>query len=177
MINKNNLWFLTLFCLVVVLSIYYVTMPDELLVTNNNDTITTDNSSSKDMVNDDNDEVVTNVSESDVISALKVEDDNKSSEQIADIKDKLSDANTTATEKNAAFEELKLINKNITLEETIEEKLKTEMDLNAFVKIEKDQVRVVVGDAEANTNLANKIMRFVQTMFDTKMYISVQFNS
>ena len=30
MINKKNLWFLTLFSLVLVLSIYYVTMPNEV---------------------------------------------------------------------------------------------------------------------------------------------------
>ena len=38
MINKKNLWFLTLFSLVLVLSVYYVTMPKELLLTNNSDT-------------------------------------------------------------------------------------------------------------------------------------------
>ena len=30
MINKKNLWFLTLFSLVLVLSIYYVTMPSDV---------------------------------------------------------------------------------------------------------------------------------------------------
>ena len=35
MINKKNLWFLTLFSLVLVLSIYYVSIPSELLVSSN----------------------------------------------------------------------------------------------------------------------------------------------
>ena len=35
MINKKSLWFLTLFSLILVLSVYYVTMPNELLLTNN----------------------------------------------------------------------------------------------------------------------------------------------
>ena len=39
MINKKNLWFLTLFSLVLVLSVYYVTMPKELLTTNNGEVI------------------------------------------------------------------------------------------------------------------------------------------
>ena len=34
MINKKSLWFLTLFSLILVLSVYYVTMPNELLLTN-----------------------------------------------------------------------------------------------------------------------------------------------
>ena len=36
MINKKSLWFLTLFSLILVLSIYYITMPSELLLTGNN---------------------------------------------------------------------------------------------------------------------------------------------
>ena len=32
MINKEHLWFLTLFSLILVLSVYYVTMPSDLLL-------------------------------------------------------------------------------------------------------------------------------------------------
>ena len=35
MINKKSIWFLTLFSLIIVLSIYYVTMPSELLLNTN----------------------------------------------------------------------------------------------------------------------------------------------
>ena len=34
MINKQSLWFLTLFSLILVLSVYYITMPNDLLLTN-----------------------------------------------------------------------------------------------------------------------------------------------
>ena len=38
MINKQRLWFLTLFSLILVLSVYYITMPSDLLsVTNNSE--------------------------------------------------------------------------------------------------------------------------------------------
>ena len=37
MINKKNMWFLTLFSLILVLSVYYITMPKELLLTGLND--------------------------------------------------------------------------------------------------------------------------------------------
>ena len=39
MINKKSLWFLTLFSLILVLSIYYITMPSELLLTTNSNKI------------------------------------------------------------------------------------------------------------------------------------------
>ena len=37
MINKKNLWFLTLFSLILVLSVYYITMPNDLLISNKKD--------------------------------------------------------------------------------------------------------------------------------------------
>lgn len=162
MINKNNLWFLTLFCLVIVLSIYYVTMPDDLMSSTTKDTNTS---------------VVTTVNEEDVISALKVEDDNNVNEEMKELKTKLTNSETTSEEKNKVFEQLKSINKNNTLEETIEDKIKTEFSLDSFVKIDDDEVRVVLASNENDGTLANKIMRLVQENFDTKMYISVSFNT
>ena len=41
MINKQNLWFLTLFSLILVLSVYYITMPNDLLVSNVENKVTT----------------------------------------------------------------------------------------------------------------------------------------
>ena len=53
MINKQNLWFLTLFSLILVLSVYYITMPNDLLVNNVKDKVTT-NSKSKTTVKETN---------------------------------------------------------------------------------------------------------------------------
>ena len=53
MINKQNLWFLTLFSLILVLSVYYITMPSELLLNNGylNDTIVSKTDDENDDVN------------------------------------------------------------------------------------------------------------------------------
>ena len=169
MINKKNLWFLTLFSLVLVLSVYYVTMPNELFITNNgNSEVTTS-------LDDDNSEV--SIEESDVISALNVEDDNQVLEEIDDLKKTLTDVNMSIEQKNKAFESLKNINQNSSIEEKIENKLKEKYNKDCFVKIDNDQIRVVIGSSEHSTELANEIMRLVQEEFDKKMYISVQFQN
>ena len=59
LINKQNLWFLTLFSLILVLSIYYLTMPDEVLKT-----VKTQDNNTKETVN---------IEESDALTALRVE--------------------------------------------------------------------------------------------------------
>ena len=163
MINKNNLWFLTLFSLVLILSIYYITMPSELLSTEN------DKSTEKTA------KVETN--EVDLISALRLEDESSGEEEVNKLKETLSNAKATVEEKNTDFEELKRVNGKQAKEEMIEEKLKTELKLDTFVKVDGDQIRVVVGSKEHSASLANEVMRLIQELFDSKMYISVQFQN
>ncbi len=163
MINKKNLWFLTLFSLVLVLSIYYVTMPSEVFKdTDKKVEETTENT--------------VEVEESSVISALKVEDDTEVMSKINELKGKLTNKEISTDEKNSVFEELKLINKNSSKEETLETKIKELCNCENFVKIDGDNVRVVLDSKDASTSSANNIMREVQKEFDEKMYISVKFN-
>ena len=171
MIDKKNLWFLTLFSLVLVLSVYYVTMPNELLVTNNGNVETTNNN------NDDKNEISVSITESDIISALKVEDENDTLEEINTLKETLTNAEESVDKKNEAYDKIKELNENNGKEETIENMLKEKYKYDVFVKIDKDQVRVVIGTKEHSTELANEIMRLVQEQFTNKMYISVQFQS
>ena len=163
MINKKNLWFLTLFSLVLVLSIYYVTMPNEVFKDN----------SIGDLPGE---EVNINIEESSVVSALKVEDDAIVMEEINTLKEKLTNSELSADDKNEIFEELKLINKNSSIEETIESDIKEVCNCENFVKVDGDNVRVVLDSKDNSVTTANKIMRLVQDEFDEKMYISVKFN-
>ena len=95
MINKKNLWFLTLFSLVLVLSIYYVTMPSDIF----------DNES----VSKEEDIVVKDVS---LISSMRLEDDANVLKEINDLKSKLTSKDISSDEKNTLFDELKTINNN-----------------------------------------------------------------
>ena len=171
MINKKNLWFLTLFSMVLFLSVYYVTMPNELLIDNNNELEVSSTDNQKE------DSTNVSIEQSDIISALKVEDDNELLEEISDLKKTLTDVNVSVEDKNKAFEELKNINQNSSVEEKIENKIKEKYNKECFVKIDNDQIRIVIGSNDHSTELANEIMRLVQEEFDKKMYISVQFQN
>ena len=52
-----------------------------------------------------------------------------------------------------------------------------EFKTKAFVKIDGDQVKVVVNSKKHDTSLANKIMRSIQSNYENKMYITVQFKA
>lgn len=161
MINKKNLWFLTLFSLVLVLSVYYITMPKELLLTNNGAT------------NEDNSKI--DIKEVSIIETLRTEDNASTLEEINKLKATISDNTLTTDAKNEAFDALKLLNQISSKEELLEEKIKNTFDLDSFIKIDGDQIRVVVDSDEHSNTLANNIMRTIQESFDTKQYISIQF--
>lgn len=163
MINKRSLWFLTLFSLILVLSIYYITMPSELLLTISDDedtetvSVTTENEESAELV------------------ALRVEAEEQLMNEIAELKEIITDEASTTEEKNAAFEQMQALNENKSNEDNIESKIKEEFNLSAVVSIDGTKVSVTVDSTEHDKSVANKIMRLVQEQFDTAMSISVKF--
>ena len=165
MINKKNIWFLTLFSLILVLSVYYITMPSELLLNNTNFTTPTINN---------NEENIT-IESSGVIGALKAEYNDSFLKQLDSLKIILMDKEKSTEEKNDAFDKMKELNINKSLEEKIEKSLNETFSLKTFVKIKDDQVKVVVDSSEHDVTIANKIMNLVQSNFENKMYITVDF--
>ena len=166
MINKKNLWFLTLFSLILVLSVYYVTMPNELLLTNNSKTVNKTEDTKKE-------EVVVN--ESDLLTSLRVESDEEVSKEIEDLKSVIADSKSSVEEKNNAFDKMKSLNNVKAEEEKLQNKIKEELKLSSFVKKTEDNIKVVIKSGKHDVELANKIMRLIQSDYDKKMYISVEF--
>ena len=164
MINKQGIWLLTLFSLILVLSVYYITMPSEFLET-----------ASKNVDNSKQTKEVTSTKENEIISTLKVENEEERNTKITELQTILTKKDATSEEKNNAYEELKTINIIKGKEEEISSKIKEQYNLENFVKIKDDQVRVVIIKNEHDTKLANDIMNLVQKNFDSKMYISIKF--
>lgn len=169
MINKKNLWFLTLFSLILVLSVYYITMPSELLLTGNGNYMNTNNQKDNDL------EPTVSIEESELITALRVSADEELMEELDALKEVLTNTESSVDEKNNAFEKMKTLNINKGEETKLEKKLSDEMQLKTFVKINGDQIKVVVDSQKHDTTVANNIMRSIQSNFDKKMYITVQF--
>lgn len=165
MINKRSLWFLTLFSLILVLSIYYVTMPSELLL----------NNKKNDVVEKEKEAPTVQIQESDLLAALRVEADSKMLEEIETLKVVLTDDKATTDDKNKAFEKIKSLNNNRSEEENLETKIKEEFNLNSFIKIEEDKIKITIESNEHNSDLANKIMRSIQNNYETNKYITVKF--
>ena len=164
MINKKNIWFLTLFSLILVLSVYYVTMPKELLLTNLTkiqDTITEDSK--------------VDIESSNAIEAMKVEENEKKDKEMETLKQVLMDSNSSAEKKNEAFDKMKSLDINNSKEEELNQKIKEKFKFDAYTKIDGDNIKIIVDSDNKDLKTANNIMRSVQENFDTKKYITVEF--
>lgn len=169
MVNKQGLWFLTLFSLILVLSIYYITMPNEVfkseeVVANNNDSKSEKKTSE---VNSQN---------TSYIETLKVELDSERAEILNTLEEVLNDNTKNSSEKNRAYEQMKEINNLKASEDQIEKTIKEKYKFDAYVKQDDSKIEVVIDSDKHDVKLANKIMRTIQSSFSEPMSISIKFS-
>lgn len=165
MINKQNLWFITLFSLILILGIYYINIDDEVTAVLKTETN-----------NEETSEVI-EITESDVLVALEVENDEEKQAMLEEYQDILLDSESTVEEKNDAYENMQKLNNSTSNENKIKDLIKEKFKYNSFVKIKDSSINIVVACKEHNTEIANSIIRSVQELYKDEMYITVKFNS
>ena len=165
MINKQGLIFLTLTSLILVLSIYYVTMPNELLLTTNSSYISKEEEKEK---------VNVTINNEDDFTVMKSVLNTEREEELSKLKNKLMDKGLGMDEKNNIYEEIQGMNKIKAMEEKIEKILKDEFELDSFIKIKNDVIEVTIKKEENDKNLTVKIMSRIEKEYPN-MYISVTF--
>ena len=162
MINKQGLWFLTLFIIILVLTVYYVAMPSNTLAT------------LKENVTKGEDTVI-NVEESDALAALRVEKDTEVETTMNELQQILLNEKSTLDEKNQAYEKMKNITTNKGKEEEIENIIRDEFSYQSFVKINNDTISITISNKTHDIDIANKIIRRIMSMYSEKMYVTVKF--
>ena len=159
--NKQNLWFLSLFSIILILGVYYITLPNEIFNNMKSNTV--------------NKEVDIKVSEEDNLIALRVERDEKIATTMSELQDKITSSSSTSEEKNIAFEELQVLNLAKGKETYLEDKIKNNYKINSYVEINADNIKVTISSTEHNKKIANDIMRSIQEEFEDKKNIIIKF--
>lgn len=169
MINKQNLWFLTLFSLILVLSVYYITMPNDLLIASSSTT------EEKSEVKEEKKEEQETVSETDNLTALRVSLDEERDKEKEELKTTMTKEDATTDEKNNAYEQLKYLSVIEGEEEKLEKLIKEKHNLDSFVKVDSNKITVVAAKKKHDVKEANNIMRTIQGEYNTKKTITVKF--
>lgn len=161
MINKQNLWFITLFSLILILGIYYVSAPDNALGAFAGNTV--------------DDLSAVEVKNNDVLVALKIESEEEILAKMEEAQSVLLDSSATAAAKNEAYETLQVLNSQKGKCEEIEKKIKEKFNLDSCAKIDGNKISITVSGKDEGTTLANNIIKEVQGLYETNMYITVKF--
>ncbi len=160
--NKKNLIYVSLISLILILGIYYITIPNNMLE-NVEPTIS---------------ESIDNTSTEEISSlvGLRVENEEMVIAKLEDLQNTITDTSKSLEEKNIAYEQLKNLNQLKGKQEEIEKLIKKEFNFDSFVKINEDQINIVISNNNHNKELANNIIKKVQSMFKEKKYITIKFN-
>ena len=159
--NKKNLWFVSLCSIILILCIYYITIPDDIMDTNEAVITSSD--------------TLVNAYEVSSLVALRVSKDEEVMEEINELQNIIVDSNKNTDEKNLAYEKLKNINYKNSKEQSLEKIIKDEFKYDCYVKINNDEISIVISSNEHNKEIANNIIKRIQSVFTTKKYITVKF--
>jgi len=163
MINKQKLWFLTLFSIILVLAVYYIALPEASL----SNLIESENTKSN--VED------VYIEGEDALATLRVADDEEILAQMEELQATLVNKESTSEEKNDAYEKLQSINLNKGKEDALESLILKTYNLKSFIKIKDDQISVTISAKESSYKSANDIIRTIQNEFKEKKYITVKY--
>lgn len=161
MINKQNLWVITLFSLIVVLSIYYISLPEQskismVSVTNN--------------LSD-----VVEINEADVLIALKVEEEEKLLGEIETAQHLLLDESSSIEQRNNAYLTIQNVNTKKSQMQKIEKLLKEKYNVDSCIKIKDDTISVIISGNDLGIDTVNKIINDIQSLYEEQKYITVKF--
>ncbi len=164
MINKEHFWFLTLFSLILVLSVYYVTMPNDLLLSDK----LSSNEEKSDKVN-------LEVEESDVLVSLRLDLDDEREQQKKDLQAILTNSEATIDEKNDAYERISYLNSVYGEEEKLEKKVKECCNIDSYIEVNDNEINVIGISKSQSVSRANDIMRTIQDNYSEPVTITVNF--
>jgi len=160
MINKQSLWFLTLFSIIIVLAVYYIALPNNTLAT---------------ISEIESDKETIYIDEVDTLAALRIENEEETETTLNELQSVLLNEKSSLEEKNTAYESIQDINTNKGKCESIEKLISDNFDFDSFVKIKDDNISITISNKKHDKELANNIIRLIQKEYTNKMYITVKF--
>ena len=161
MINKSNLWFLTLSSIILVLSIYYiggVNETDKMVFSANT-----------------SDEEVVVIEESEALTAMRISKEEEHLNELTVLQEVLLNQKSTTDEKNDAYEKIKLLNDKKSLEEKLESKILQEFKVTSFVEIDDDKIKAIISNKDDSFKLANNVIKLINANVKDDFYVTVKF--
>jgi stage III sporulation protein AH len=179
LLKKQTVWLLTMLSLVVVLSVYYITSPEQ----KSND-LTAVSQKAKDQnqgktkteAKDDDKTIVSTVAGDEAFEELRMKLNDLRSEQQEELTTELASTDLPAVDRSKVKDQMDKLNQTAQKEEILETLIKTMGYEDALVRADGEQVRVTVkSKKKPSATDANKIILQVKKEIGETNYVAVEF--
>lgn len=187
LLKKQTVWLLTMLSLVVVLSVYYITSPEQAqdnltAVEEKQDEqiqkeATEDGAAEGAADTEPNDEntVISGVASDEKFEALRLQLDDQRNEMKEEYQDMVASTDLPAEQRNDAYEKMKELDDIAQKEGVLETLIKTMGYEDALVRADGEKVRITVKAQEHSRAEANEIIQMVRTELGSLQAVAVTF--
>lgn len=180
LLKKQTVWLLTMLSLVVVLSVYYITSPDQkskdLAVVEQKTKNQAKQQSSTPTDSNSGQKVVSQAAGDSVFEELRMELNDQRSQQLEELTNELAATNLPADERSKIKDQMDKLNETAQKEEILETMIKTMGYDDALVRADGENVRVTVKSKKTlSASEANKIIQEVKKEIGETNFVAVEF--
>ncbi|MBX0358676.1 SpoIIIAH-like family protein [Halobacillus sp. Nhm2S1] len=179
MVKKQTVWLLTMLSLLIVLSVYYMTSPDngEMAFIQEDEwaEITEDAAGQEGVETTGDGTVISQISTDELFSAIRLDMQNQRDQMQEQLSEIVASSDFSTEEKNEALEKMETIKANQSKESIIENTIRASASYDdVLVRAEDDVVHVTVKADELSKTETNNIIQMVSDEFGKKE-VQVQF--
>ncbi|TKC19857.1 SpoIIIAH-like family protein [Robertmurraya kyonggiensis] len=176
LLKKQTVWLLTMLSLVVVLSVYYMTSPDQQkneLATQEQEKAT--NSGQEEVTTETEGEVLSSVASDEVFEGLRLQLDEERSKMKEDLRDIMASTDLPADQRSKAYDQIEELDQ-VAQKEAVLETLIIAMGYDdALVRADGEKVRITVKSNEPSASAANDIIQVVKDELGQMQAVAVEF--
>ncbi|MDF1507575.1 SpoIIIAH-like family protein [Robertmurraya sp. DFI.2.37] len=179
LLKKQTVWLLTMLSLVVVLSVYYMTSPDqrqqELATTEEKEEAVTQEEEGVISETETEGEVISSVASDEVFDALRLQLDEERSKYKEELRDIMASTELPSEERGDAYDKIQNLDQ-VAQKEAVLETLIVAMGYDdALVRADGERVRITVKSNEPSASAANEIIQVVKTELGQMQAVAVEF--
>jgi stage III sporulation protein AH len=180
LLKKQTVWLLTMLSLVVVLSVYYITSPEQKgqdmaavqdKVKEEQKDKEMDLTESKDGKT-----VITGIASDEVFESLRLQLEDQRNEAKEEFEETVASTDLTPEKRNEAYEQMQKLNDIANKEQVLETLIKTMGYDDALVRADGEKIRITVkSKKEHSPSAANDIIQLVRTEIGEMKTVAVEF--
>lgn len=182
LLKKQTVWLLTMLSLVVVLSVYYITSPEQ----NGTELAATEEEKEKDVQVENKEEaqvtetesdgsVISSVASDEVFEALRLKLDEERSKTKEQLRDIMASTELPATERGDAYDRIQELDDVARKEQVLETLIVAMGYEDALVRADGENVRITVKSNEPSASAANDIIQMVKSEIGQLQAVAVEF--